>query len=254
MKINPTWSGSNQPLVPQPLIDSVSSSVAELASCIILTPAEVIKQNAQVIRRPAHGSSKLRGSSIVESSVTWQVLKGFREKPSHIFRGYTALAARNLPFTAIQFPFFEYLKTAINSHRQKNGTHKGLLTETAIVTAISAGVAGTAASTVTTPVDVIKTRIMLSASHDGHDKEGSTKSIENGDLKGQSEDKTSHGRRPKMSGFTVARDVIQESGFKGLFRGVVLRCIWAALGSGLYLGLYESSRVWLGDRRKEMDA
>jgi len=37
-----------------------------------------------------------------------------------------------------------------------------------------------------------------------------------------------------------------ESGVKGLFRDGSLRAAWTALGSGLYLGVYESGGVWLG--------
>jgi solute carrier family 25 S-adenosylmethionine transporter 26 len=55
----------------------------------------------------------------------------------------------------------------------------------------------------------------------------------------------------RKSGLTIAREVVKESGVKGLFRGAILRGSWTALGSGLYLGVYESGRVYLGDRRRE---
>ena len=44
-----------------------------------------------------------------------------------------------------------------------------------------------------------------------------------------------------------------ESGVKGLFRGGLLRAAWTALGSGLYLGVYESGKDYLGgpDKRTE---
>src|SRR5690554_4039075 len=107
MNINPTAGVPQFPLIPQPLIHGIASSIAELASCLILTPAEVIKQNAQIIRRPA-GSGHLK----FKQSPTYQVLQHFK-KPSQLFRGYSALAARNLPFTAMQFPMYERLKGVI---------------------------------------------------------------------------------------------------------------------------------------------
>jgi len=44
-----------------------------------------------------------------------------------------------------------------------------------------------------------------------------------------------------------------DSGVKGLFRAGTLRAVWMALGSGLYLGVYESGRVWLGDQRQSFE-
>jgi hypothetical protein len=50
----------------------------------------------------------------------------------------------------------------------------------------------------------------------------------------------------KESSLVVAYEVLNESGIKGLFRGATLRAAWTALGSGLYLAVYESGRVYLG--------
>lgn len=250
-KANPTLTGSNSPLVPQPFIDSASSSVAELVSCFILTPAEVLKQNAQMIRRPASASTS-KGTSIFQPSVTLQALKQFK-RPSQLFRGYTALAARNLPFTAMQFPMFEHLKKTLKDHRKARGTATGSLWETASITAVSAGAAGSVAAVITTPVDVVKTRIMLSAAGESESKDG-LKKIEEAKARGLSADKLAREKGGmKKSSLTVAREVFREGGVKGLFRGGLLRGAWTALGSGLYLGVYESGRVWLGDSREGSD-
>lgn len=121
-KANPTLSGSPHPLTPQPFIDSAASAIAELVSCFILTPTEILKQNARMIRRLEHSS--LKSSMVFQPSVTLEALKRFR-KPAQLWRGYTALAARNLPFTAMQFPMFEHLKRTIKDYRQKKGTATG---------------------------------------------------------------------------------------------------------------------------------
>ncbi|KAI9732457.1 MAG: hypothetical protein M1818_007495 [Claussenomyces sp. TS43310] len=245
-RANPTLSGSSRPLIPDPVIHSVASATAELVSCFILTPAEVLKQNAQMIRRPENSSSTR--SSVFQPSVTLQTLRTFKT-PTQLFRGYTALAARNLPFTAMQFPLFEHLKKTIRIRRERNGNSTGSLTETATITAISAGSAGSVAAVITTPVDVVKTRIMLSAA--GGNMEGAQREIGKAQARGQSADElaTSKGSTRK-SGLHVAREVLKESGVKGLFRGGTLRGAWTALGSGLYLGVYESGRVWLSSNRQ----
>jgi solute carrier family 25 S-adenosylmethionine transporter 26 len=193
--------------LPTPLAHASASAVAELVSCAILTPAEVIKQNAQM----ASGPSPLA-----------RTLASFRSHPSALWTGYGALAARNLPFTALQFPVFERFRSALSERRRRETGREATLVEHGLVTAVAAGSAGALAAAVTTPVDAIKTRIMLAAG-DG-------------------------ARRGSMA---FARDIVREQGWRGLFRGGALRCVWTMLGSGLYLGVYESARMYLVQRREE---
>lgn len=145
---------------------------------------------------------------------------------------------------------FEYLKTSIKDYREKQGTLTASLAETALITAFSAGSAGSVAAVITTPVDVVKTRIMLSAARESSEKDAK-KEVEKARQQGQSLKKLASEKGvTKKSSFAVAREVVQESGFKGLFRGGILRASWTALGSGLYLGVYESGKTWLGNRHK----
>ena len=164
-----------------------------------------------------------------------QALARFR-RPSQLWRGYTALAARNLPFTAMQFPMFEHLKKSLVSYQKrktgKTEQDKLTLMETGSVTAMSAGSAGALAAVITTPVDVVKTRIMLSAA----DADGEGKATEH-----------------RKSSLAIARGIVANEGPKGLMRGAVLRGLWTAMGSGLYLGVYESGRVLLEDRRDDRE-
>lgn len=221
-KANPIHNGL--PLIPQPFIHSAASATAELVSCFILTPAEVLKQNAQMIRRPAEVSGS-KSSNLFQPSVTIQALKQFR-RPSQLFRGYTALAARNLPFTAMQFPMFEYMKESLKQYRKEKGTATGSLLETGLVTAISAGTAGSIAATITTPVDVVKTRIMLSAAGETSESKAQ-EDVEKAKKQGHSLDKLAKEKGvTKKSGITVAREIMGESGVKGLFRGGILRATW----------------------------
>lgn len=248
-KVNPTLKGSSSSLVPQPIVHSAASAIAELVSCFILTPAEVLKQNAQMIRRQGRSSgSKL--SAVFQQSVTLQALRQF-QSPGQLWRGYTALAARHLPFTAMQFPMFEHLKACLKKYRKRNGKFTGRLSETALITAISAGGAGSIAAVLTTPVDVVKTRIMLSASGDGS-KDQAKKEVERARRQGRPLKQLANEKGVvKKSGLTVTQDIFRESGFKGLFRGGALRAAWTALGSGLYLAVYDSGRLWLGERHEE---
>ncbi|KAI1851483.1 hypothetical protein JX265_013230 [Neoarthrinium moseri] len=230
--------------LPQPVVHSAASAVAEMASCVVLTPAEVIKQNAQMI-------SRRQGSEGKSTSIEALRHLGGPGVGRKLLSGYTAMVARNLPFTAIQFPIFEYARTAIWSRRSgttKGGTglgsrENGSLLETGVITGTSAGLAGSFAAVITTPMDVVKTRMMLMAGEEQDLKQGAHD-------RHSGSPENSHGRH--HGGLSVARQVIKERGIPGLFRGSVLRAVWTAVGSGLYLGMYEVSKVWL-TRGKDAD-
>ena len=158
--------------------------------------------------------------------------------------------ARNLPFTAMQFPMFEFLRTEVYTYRDNKGTRSKSLLETGLVTAFSAGTAGSVAAVVTTPIDVVKTRIMLGAASGG-DKERAAKEVQaqGRDAKAEIERVQQAARGGRAGGWAVGKEVLRIEGVKGLFRGGALRGAWTALGSGLYLGVYESGRKLLERRR-----
>ncbi len=115
--------------------------------------------------------------------------------------------------------------------------------ETGWVTGASAAVSGSIAAVLTTPTDVVKTRMMLTTGDSNSAK----------DL-GKETGQASY-RKARMGGFDTAKLVIQERGIKGLFRGGLLRAGWTAVGSGLYLGTYEMAKVWLkgGQSGRDLD-
>ncbi|WPV24674.1 Putative mitochondrial carrier protein PET8 [Fulvia fulva] len=252
---NPTLGA--KPFLPTPLIHAIASGSAELVSCAILTPVEVIKQNAQMVDNSNRDRPRV--------NATLQTLKRFRSNPLALWRGYTALAGRNLPFTAMQFPMFERIKESIRRYRDDRGIRTHTLLESGMITAVSAGTGGSIAAVITTPIDVVKTRIMLAAVEGGSDDSKSTpresvkaakdalvdatgKTVEA--VKDKPVETMKEAVRPKRSGsLQVAREIIQEQGYKGLFRGGALRGVWTMLGSGLYLGVYESGRIYLAQRR-----
>ncbi|OTB15768.1 hypothetical protein K445DRAFT_74872 [Daldinia sp. EC12] len=231
--------------LPQPLVHSGASAIAECASCLVLTPSEVIKQNAQMLQQKSGGSHR---------SASLQALKQLTASGSDVGRkllsGYTALVARNLPFTAIQFPIFEFIRSriwsrrsgTIQSNEKPDATEKQTLFKTGIVTGTSAGLAGSFSAVVTTPMDVVKTRMMLAA--------GSSQDVEQGAHDRTHTSQQQPTRYQARGGLAVAREVISETGVSGLFRGSALRAVWTLVGSGLYLGTYEVAKVWLS-RRKE---
>lgn len=237
-----TISGTD--LLPQPFVHASASAIAEMGSCLVLAPAEVIKQNAQMLRKQDNSSSETRRSTSLEA--LRQVTSSGAQR--RLFSGYTALVARNLPFTAIQFPIFEHVRNTVWASRSQGraeGEEQGLV-ETAVVTGTSAGAAGAFAAFITTPSDVVKTRMMLSAGEAG-DNSHSTSSPSHVEKSASSRSK------PKRGSLEVTRDVYRRHGVRGLFRGGGLRAVWTAVGSGLYLGTYEMSKVWLTRGKDESE-
>lgn len=255
--------------IPIPFTHSLASAGAELASCLVLTPAEVIKQNAQMLRRSSSGpgSSQSKSTSLEALNMLRHTSGGVWRR---LFSGYTALAARNLPFTALQFPLFEGVRTRIWEVRDRDRDRKKgrvplendnrseversrSLVETGLVTGLSAAVSGSLAAFVTTPMDVVKTRMMLAAGGEKKkQKQKQPESSSSGEKKvllengqGRQQHKSKSKSKSGASGFQVAKEIFRERGIRGLFRGGALRTTWAAFGSGLYLGSYEVAKVWL---------
>lgn len=120
---------------------------------------------------------------------------------------------RNLPFVALQFPVYEELKILLAV-----GRDSGDMWEMGKSTGMAAGLAGGLAAWVTTPVDVVKTRVMLMAG------------------------------KGRVGAREVAERVLREGGARELFRGGAVRVVLTALGSGVYLTLYEGLVLWFGGK------
>jgi solute carrier family 25 S-adenosylmethionine transporter 26 len=201
------------------------------------------------------------------TNATMQTLVKFKSNPLALWRGYTALAGRNLPFTAMQFPMFEKLKLVIREYRDRRGLTTGTIYESGTITAFSAGSAGAVAAVITTPIDVIKTRIMLSAVDNAAQEVSQAqpkakadglvdafgKSVESSKdtIKNAAETLTKPKPKGRQSSWKIGQEIMAEKGIKGLWRGGALRGIWTFVGAGLYLGAYESGRVYLAARRGE---
>ncbi|GCE99332.1 S-adenosylmethionine transporter [Zygosaccharomyces mellis] len=167
-----------------------SSSIGEISACMIRVPSEVIKQRTQ--------------THISNSS--WQTFKKLLRNENgegirrNFYRGWSTTIMREIPFTCIQFPFYEFLK---KSWAEWEGAKEIPPWKGAICGSIAGGVA----AATTTPLDVLKTRLMLS-----------------------------HNSIPVWQ---LASTLYKEEGPKIFFSGVGPRTMWISAGGAIFLGVYE---------------
>uniref|UniRef100_A0A674MK40 Mitochondrial S-adenosylmethionine carrier protein n=1 Tax=Takifugu rubripes TaxID=31033 RepID=A0A674MK40_TAKRU len=178
-----------------PVAHMLAASLGEIVACLIRVPTEVVKQRTQA--SPSSTSYQMLVTTLREEGV-----RG-------LYRGYASTALREIPFSLVQFPLWEYLKVRVGSA----GREELLCSRFANCVCVS--VVGAVAAFVTTPLDVAKTRIMLA-------KAGTT---------------TAGGNIP-----LVLYDVWKSRGLTGLFAGSIPRVTFISLGGFIFLGAYEKAR------------
>jgi solute carrier family 25 S-adenosylmethionine transporter 26 len=70
-----------------------------------------------------------------------------------LYKAYGITILREIPFALVQFPIYEYLKVVVSRQFERTITSY----EAALCGSISGGIA----AAITTPLDVIKTRLMI---------------------------------------------------------------------------------------------
>ncbi|XP_028047786.1 S-adenosylmethionine mitochondrial carrier protein isoform X2 [Monomorium pharaonis] len=176
----------SQPCIPDQyhsIIHMVAASSSEITACSVRVPVEVVKQRKQAL------------------------LSTHRLKLRTLYRGYGSTVLRDLPFGVIQMPLWEYFKFYWTRQIQRECTpFEG-------ATCGSASVAISAA--ITTPLDVAKTRIMLSSTS---------------------------AEKEEVRISTMLKEVYRDHGVKGLFAGFIPRITSFTIGGFIFFGVYEQAR------------
>lgn len=210
------------------LAPALAGSAADVVRCTVHTPFEVVKQQLQSGR---HGGSTARAVRAIAASGA----AGF-------YAGFGSTVAREIPFAAIQFGLVGALKRRAGAPaRQLEWWENGLF----------GAAAGAVAAALTTPFDVIKTRLMTQVQEEEHGK-GSPAHAVGAHAKGVSaEGVPADGARPaaRHALYRGWRDaatrIYVEEGAAALFSGWRPRVAWIALGGGVYIGTYEElKRRW----------
>lgn len=181
----------------------LAASLGEIAACAVRVPTEVVKQRAQARQ---HASSLAALQHILSLRKTEGVGRVWRE----LYRGWGITVMREVPFTVIQFPLWEGMKKWARQGR-------GASEVSGVESAVFGSVSGAVAAGLTTPLDVLKTRMMLSTGRQGV-----------GELMGR---------------------VLREEGAGAFFKGIGPRTMWISIGGAVFLGSYQWASNLLGDVR-----
>ncbi|KAK7998112.1 TPR repeat-containing protein [Apiospora arundinis] len=231
-----------------------AGAIGDFAASIVYVPSEVLKTRLQLQGR--HNNPYFNSGYNYKS--TFDAVKTIVrvEGPSTLFHGYGATLYRDLPFSALQFMFYEQFQSWARQWKRSReiGTPLEILTGAA-----GGGLAGV----MTCPLDVVKTRLQTqiepapppapSAAKPTHPKAVSP-SHEQHRLISTASPKT-HTRQPgaatldTSSVFKGLRMIYKTEGIGGWFRGVGPRGVWTSVQSGCMFFLYQSIlrqlEVWL---------
>ncbi|XP_019880102.1 S-adenosylmethionine mitochondrial carrier protein [Aethina tumida] len=201
-----------------PCMYMASAGVAEIVACMVRVPVEIVKQRRQTSHHPSH---KIFRAALNEGirdfnrqrkngrSILSLLLDG-QHHFSGLYRGFGTTVLRDMPFSVIQFPILEYISEEYR-RRFKNG-----IPLESWEYAAAGSIAGGSSAALTTPLDVVKTRIMLA------DK----KVIPATDL----------------GPWNMMKRIYNAEGIKGLYSGFAPRVIWITVGGYIFFGSYDFSK------------
>jgi len=231
-----------------------SGFLADFAASFLYVPSEVLKTRLQLQGRHNNPFFKsgynYKGTAHAARTIIKQ--EGF----SALFYGYKATIFRDLPFSALQFTFYEQAQTW---SRQWMGSRDIGLPLELFTGAAAGGLAGV----ITCPLDVVKTRIQTQIHPASQPPVKQTPVVPNPVTHVQPKPKTNptvksqirsistsspstHTPRPgsvnldTSSVVTGLKLLYKTEGVAGWFRGVGPRFVWTSVQSGCMLFLYQN--------------
>jgi solute carrier family 25 S-adenosylmethionine transporter 26 len=176
-----------------PIEHMLAASLGEVAACAVRVPTEVVKQRAQAGQHPS-------SLSALKAILSQRRTIGLPGVWLELYRGWSVTIMREVPFTVIQFPLWESMK----EYRRRTSGKESI---TAIESALFGSAAGAIAAGFTTPLDVLKTRMMLA--------------------------------KEKTSMVPLLKQILKDSGPRAFFAGMGPRILWISIGGAIFLGSYQ---------------
>ncbi|KPI89623.1 putative mitochondrial carrier protein [Leptomonas seymouri] len=219
---------ATDPSSPTPRVFACQAAAAmcgESFACCIRVPVEMVKQQMQA----GHHSNIRSALCCITNNMPPPSVVAAGQVPTmppsirlsgvyHLFHGMPIMLMRELPFSVIQMSLYETLKSKVYAYDDHPYA--------ALALPLCGAFSGGCAAFLTTPLDVIKTRIMLLRHHsptgEGHIR-------------------------------FVLDDLMREPARRGdrfgyvqrFFRGASTRMLWISLGGSIFFGTYESVKAGL---------
>ncbi|KAJ1025096.1 hypothetical protein NDA16_002603 [Ustilago loliicola] len=219
-------------------VHMASASIAEVAACLIRVPTEVIKSRQQTM---TYG----------KGTTTFQAFKKvFQEAGIRgYYRGFGSTVGREIPFTCIQFPLYERLKLEMARSRANSqsaptpslqvGDRSRSMSDQELVrnlptwqAGLAGSIAGAIAAGLTTPLDVVKTRIML------HTKRSAISTSTTSAIAATAAETLPRGVNTDI--VPTLLHIGRTEGVKALFSGFLPRTMWIGLGGAVFLGTFDA--------------
>jgi len=188
----------------------LASVLGELSACFVRTPTDLMKQ-------------RLQAGCVNTFSDAARGLISTMQCSSVLGASFRATALRDVLHSGLQFPMYEAWKYAV-ARRTGRSTAELPVWQSAMC----GSVAGSTAAIVTTPCDVLKTRLNLIGCAAADPQAATSQSCTT----------------------LVAKElhsILQTQGVKGLFAGAIYRASWMGLGGFIFLGAFELAKANLTD-------
>ncbi|KAN0066474.1 hypothetical protein ACQY0O_000568 [Thecaphora frezii] len=206
-----------------------TGAVARVAVGFTLSPVTVVKA-----RFESSNFSQAAESSLLASLREIYAKGGVRG----FFQGFTATALRDAPYAGLYLALYEGCKVelaTLTGSASEGGSGTG---SWSVVTA-SGLLAGTLATVLTHPFDIIKTRMQTTPPELLAEISGKP---------------LTPGRQPHPSLVAMTRHLLATSGPRALLDGLGLRCARKAASSAIGWSIFESGRKWYRERERDRAA
>jgi len=185
---HPEWQNSLATKIP---VFVACACIGDTLGAIWLTPSEIVKQRLQA----GSGTSAV---AVIKSVYAQGGMGGF-------YSGITGLLARDLPYRAMQLPMYE---VARELYTEKYCLNRDIQPHEAMILGATVGML---AAALTTPFDVVKSRMMVGSASG----------------KGVS---------------VILKEIYTEAGVRGIFNGAKQRVGYLGLNNAIFFNVYEFAR------------
>ncbi|KAG7033755.1 MRS3, partial [Cucurbita argyrosperma subsp. argyrosperma] len=184
------------------LAHAISGVCATVASDAVITPMDVVKQRLQLKSSPYKGVGDCVRRILVEEGI------------GALYASYRTTVLMNAPYTAVHFATYEAAKRGLKEVSPGSDNDERL-----IVHATAGAAAGSLAAALTTPLDVVKTRLQCQGVC-GCDRFSSS-----------------------SIGYVLGR-VVKQDGYNGLMKGWIPRVLFHAPAAAICWSTYEASKTF----------